>query len=85
MPGVAGVGHFGFCHNLSSCNCANEIMLFSNVNSISERAGFDNKGGFFSCLLDDKAYGDNEVDFFDYSTFAQSWLAYCSDDWPLKE
>ena len=26
----------------------------------------------------------NRVDSFDYSVFADYWLAFCDDDWPLK-
>jgi len=26
----------------------------------------------------------NDVDFFDYGIFADYWLTYCPDDWPLK-
>ncbi|MHC4664419.1 MAG: hypothetical protein ACYS9T_00480 [Planctomycetota bacterium] len=28
--------------------------------------------------------GNNEVDFKDYSMFADYWLGFCPDDWPLK-
>ena len=28
--------------------------------------------------------GNEEVDFVDYSIFADYWLTYCPDDWPLK-
>jgi len=34
--------------------------------------------------LDADLNGNDEVDFIDYSMFAELWLDFCPDDWPLK-